>query len=192
MNWENLKLPVYFLLLLLAFAPLIYMGSGSRYEHQVETAVHEYVVQIAQGGGRPTDNMLAGNLTYLFPVANKSPRHIISRFGDARGRRKHQGIDIKADRGTPVLAIAKGTIERVKDGGNGGRQVWLRLRDSTMVFYAHLDEQWVETGEEVNAGQAIGSVGNTGNARHTTPHLHFEIILPDKGEVDPAQFFEGA
>lgn len=192
MNWENFKLLTYFLLLLLAFGPLIYMGSGSRYEHQVETAVHEYVVQVAQGSSHQPENMLAGNHPFLFPVANKSPRHIISRFGDARGGRKHQGIDIKADRGTPVLAIAKGTVERVKDGGNGGRQVWLRLRDSTMVFYAHLDEQWVEAGEEVNAGQAIGSVGNTGNARYTTPHLHFEIILPDKGEVDPAQFYKGA
>jgi murein DD-endopeptidase MepM/ murein hydrolase activator NlpD len=192
MNWEKLKLPTYFLLLLLAFGPLIYMGSGSRYEHQVETAVHEYVVRVAQDGGRQPENVLVGNPTFLFPVANKSPRHIISRFGDARGGREHQGIDIKADQGTPVLAIAKGTVERVKNGGNGGKQVWLRLRDSTMVFYAHLDEQWVEAGEEVNAGQAIGSVGNTGNARHTTPHLHFEIILPGKGEVNPAQFYEGA
>lgn len=192
MNWENFKLPMYFLLLLLAFGPLIYMGSGSRYEHQVETAVHEYVVQVAQDGGRKSGHVLAGTRPFLFPVADKSPRHIISRFGDARGRRKHQGIDIKADRGTPVLAIAKGTVERVNDGGNGGKQIWLRLRDSTMVFYAHLDEQWVEAGDEVNAGQAIGSVGNTGNARHTTPHLHFEILLPGRGEVDPAQFYEGA
>lgn len=181
----------YFIMLAAAFSPLIYLGSGSRYEHQVETEVHQYVVQVAQNGSYSEKNP-KGSPAYLFPVANKNLRNVISRFGDARGRRKHQGIDIKADRGTPVLAIAEGTIERVNNGGNGGKQIWLRLRDSTMVFYAHLDEQWVETGEEVNAGQVIGSVGNTGNARHTTPHLHFEIILPGRGEVDPAQFYEGA
>jgi murein DD-endopeptidase MepM/ murein hydrolase activator NlpD len=187
MNRNDLRLLVYFSLFVLAFCPLIYLGSDSRYEQQVETKVNRYIVQLAGGNsGVPVPS------AYLFPVADKSPRHIISRFGDARGKRKHQGIDIKADRGTAVVAIAAGTVERVKNGGNGGKQVWLRLRDSTLVFYAHLDQQWVEPLEEVTVGQAIGTVGNTGNARHTAPHLHFEIILPNRGEVDPARFFEGA
>ena len=190
MKRENLRLLGYFLLLLLAFSPLIYLGSGSRYEHQVETQVHQYVVKVA--GRKALSPQLPPQSNYTFPVADKSPQDIISWFGDARGNRKHQGIDIKASRGAAVLAIAEGTVERIKNGGNGGRQVWLRLRDSTLVFYAHLHEQWVEAEDTVKAGQAIGSVGNTGNARHTTPHLHFEIILPDKGEVDPARFFEGA
>lgn len=187
MKRNDLRLLVYSSIFALAFCPLIYLGSDSRYEQQIETEVNRYIVQLAG-----SDSVASVSSVYLFPVADKSPRDIISRFGDARGKRKHQGIDIKADRGTAVLAIAAGTIERVKSGGNGGKQVWLRLRDSTLVFYAHLDEQWVKPSENVNAGQAVGTVGNTGNASHTAPHLHFEIILPDRGEVDPARFFKGA
>lgn len=187
MTKSDIRLSGYCLLAVLAFGPLIYLGSSSRYEQQVQTEVNRYLVQLAGGASAPADPPV-----YRFPVADKSSRDIISRFGDARGRRKHQGIDIKAGRGTAVLAIADGTVERVNNGGNGGRQVWLRLPDSTLVFYAHLHEQWVEPKERVYAGQAIGSVGNTGNARHTRPHLHFEIILPGKGEVDPARFLEGA
>jgi len=60
------------------------------------------------------------------------------------------------------------------------------------VYYAHLDEQWVEPGEFVRAGQALGAVGNTGNARTTPPHLHFGVYVRQPGvrggARDPAEF----
>lgn len=90
-----------------------------------------------------------------------------------------------------VLVIVKGIVEWVKDGGNGGRQVWLWFWDSMMVFYVYFDEQWVEVGEEVNVGQVIGSVGNIGNVWYIILYLYFEIILFDKGEVDFVQFYKG-
>lgn len=184
---DNLRLLGYFLLLGVAFGPLVYCGSAHRHAYEVEKEAHRRVIAAAQRN--PVNKR---GVVYRFPVAGKSPRDVISRFGAPRGRRRHEGIDIKARRGTAVLAIADGTIERVNQSRKGGRQIWLRLADSTLVFYAHLHEQWVQPREAVNAGQALGSVGNTGNARHTTPHLHFEIILPGQGAVDPLPFYEGA
>lgn len=124
-----------------------------------------------------------------FPVSQAGPEDIISGFGDPRGNRKHQGVDIKAERGAPVLAVMDARVYRVKSGGNGGKQIWLKTEPAGLtLYYAHLDEQWVEEGQAVQAGQAIGTVGNTGNARHTRPHLHFEIHRGRRQALDPASF----
>mgnify|MGYP006266767179 FL=1 len=190
MKQDAWKILASFACMLLGFAPLIYWGSESRYEEQVEAEVHRRM-QAELDRGTESRAVRQADAALLFPITDKSPKDVISGFGDPRGNRLHQGIDIKADRGTPVLAIAYGVVKRVKNGGNGGRQIWLTLDNEMTVFYAHLHEQWVEEGEKVAAGQAIGSVGNTGNARNASPHLHFEIILPEKGEVDPLTFYGG-
>lgn len=128
----------------------------------------------------------------LFPVAGHGPEHIISVFGDPRGNHKHKGIDIKAPKGTPVIAVADGFIERVKEGGSGGKQIYLRDGSGRLYFYAHLDSWDVADFDEVTAGDRIGSVGDTGNAKGTTPHLHFEILLgKEKKATDPMKFLIG-
>jgi len=190
MKKESWKLFASFALMLLGFAPLIYWGSLSRYQEQVESEVERRMHSAL--GGQPLAKMVSQEETALtFPVKGKTTKDIISGFGDPRGNRLHQGIDIKADRGTAVLAIAGGIVKRVRNGGNGGRQIWLTLDNEMTVFYAHLHEEWVEEGEQVTKGEAIGSVGNTGNARNASPHLHFEISLPGRGEVDPLVFYGG-
>lgn len=183
---QHFRLLGYLALMLLGFAPLIFWSSNRRYEYSVEAAVHAQVILAAEE--RPEQGHAKEG--YCFPVADKGLKDIISGFGDARGNRRHEGIDIKAGQGTPVLAIADGVVERIKNGGKGGRQIWLKMADGRQAFYAHLQEQWVEEGESVRFGQAIGSVGNTGNARHTSPHLHFEIIFPAVGAVDPIQYLK--
>ena len=130
------------------------------------------------------------NADLVFPVSGHYLESVISVFGDPRGNRLHQGIDIKADRGTVVVAAINGVIERVKEGGKGGKQVYLRGSEGRLFYYAHLDEFSVEEKEVVAAGQSLGTVGNTGNARHTSPHLHFEILIgEDRDAVDPMSFF---
>ena len=125
----------------------------------------------------------------VFPVAGKGNRAIQSLWGAPRdgGRRKHEGIDIFAKKGTPLLAVCDGEIYRVKEGGLGGKTVWLHdpLLDQS-IYYAHLDEQLVEAGDYVAAGDTIGTVGNTGNARTTPPHLHLGIYV--HGAIDPLLF----
>lgn len=129
-----------------------------------------------------------------FPVAGYDTDAVISVFGDKRGKtRRHKGIDIKAPRGTAVVAATDGFVERVKDGGSGGKQVYLRGAKGRLFYYAHLDDWSVEEFAAVEAGDVLGTVGNTGNAKATTPHLHFEIMLgKEKKAVDPLPFWVGA
>ena len=128
-----------------------------------------------------------------FPVEGAVRRDIGSVWGDPRdgGRRRHEGIDIFAARGTPLLAASDGRVTRVREGGLGGKQVWLEVPDVGRLYYAHLDEQLVSTGDRVRAGEVVGTVGNTGNARTTPPHLHFGIY-GHAGAVDPLPFVDPA
>lgn len=124
-----------------------------------------------------------------FPVAGGSAR-IGSVWGDPRdaGARSHEGIDIFAPRSTPVVAAADGTVHRVGDNRLGGKVIFLRPKGKNMsLYYAHLDSQLVSSGERVSAGDTIGLVGNTGNARSTPPHLHFGIYALG-GAINPYPF----
>ncbi|PHI21588.1 hypothetical protein CEQ90_01885 [Lewinellaceae bacterium SD302] len=128
-----------------------------------------------------------------FPVAGVGDRAAQSFWGADRdgGRRKHEGVDIFAERGTDLLASAGGTITRVKEGGLGGKVVWMRTEENSLsLYYAHLSEQLVNVGDRVRAGDVIGKVGNTGNARTTPPHLHFGIYPAGRGAVDPWPFID--
>jgi murein DD-endopeptidase MepM/ murein hydrolase activator NlpD len=121
-----------------------------------------------------------------FPVEGLSTRAILSVFGDPRdaGRRNHHGVDIFAPRGTPVLAAVDGRV-RIGASDRGGNVVWLSPTSGARrrFYYAHLHGWAVENGTRVRAGQVLGYVGNTGNARTTRPHLHFGVY--DRGPVDP-------
>jgi len=124
-----------------------------------------------------------------FPVKGKNSRSIASFFGDPRdgGTRDHHGVDIFAPRHTPVLAPSNASVTRVGEGDIGGRYVWLYdAKRSMHLYFAHLETQEVERGEQVWAGRLIGTVGNTGNARTTPPHLHFGIY--SHGPIDPYHF----
>jgi peptidoglycan LD-endopeptidase LytH len=127
--------------------------------------------------------------TLQFPVAGKNGR-IGSTWGDERdaGARNHEGIDLFAPKRTPVIAATDGVITRVNENRLGGRVVWQRTKGRNLsLYYAHLDEQLVTQGQDVKAGDTIGLVGNTGNARTTPPHLHFGIYT-FSGAIDPLPF----
>jgi murein DD-endopeptidase MepM/ murein hydrolase activator NlpD len=130
-----------------------------------------------------------------FPVQGHDARAIWSGFGAERdgGRRAHRGVDIFAARGTPALAATDGWVVRVQTTRVGGNVVWLQPLFSDMrLYYAHLDQQWVKSGDFVLAGQPLGAVGNTGNAIATPPHLHFGVYVRKPGmrggARDPAGF----
>ena len=127
-----------------------------------------------------------------FPVTGHGTRSIQSGFGASRdgGAREHHGVDIFAPRGTPVIAALDARVSRVDTTSLGGKVVWLQpLFGSTRLYYAHLDSQSVEPGQYVFAGETIGTVGNTGNARTTPPHLHFGVYIRNRGGPrDPYPF----
>ena len=113
-----------------------------------------------------------------FPVLGKDSKQIASYFGAARdgGRRRHEGIDIFASRGTPAVASVAGVITGVGSNSLGGNVATLRDNERGIsLYYAHLDHWNVSNGQHVSVGDTIGFVGNTGNARTIAPHLHFGI-----------------
>ncbi|MEJ2882064.1 M23 family metallopeptidase [Pedobacter sp. GR22-6] len=125
-----------------------------------------------------------------YPISGKRRDHIQSFFGDGRdgNTRKHEGIDLFAARGTPVVAIAEGAVVRVNENNLGGKVVWMRPKGKNYtLYYAHLDQQIAVEGQPVKIGDTLGLVGNTGNAKTTVPHLHFGIYTTG-GAVDPLPF----
>jgi peptidoglycan LD-endopeptidase LytH len=119
-----------------------------------------------------------------FPVEGAGTRAIQSGFGAERdgGARAHRGVDIFAPRGTPALAAMDAWVTRVDTTPRGGNVVWLQPMFGNMrLYYAHLDTQLVQSGDFVQAGDAVGTVGNTGNAITTPPHLHFGVYLRQQG-----------
>lgn len=138
-------------------------------------------------GGRYTVTIQT-DASLRFPVAGVDSRAIRSFFGAPRdgGSREHHGVDIFAPRGTPAVAAADGIITRVREGGLGGKVVWLQDGYGQHLYYAHLDSQLVRPGMRVSVGDTVGLVGNTGNARTTPPHLHFGIY--QRGPTDPFPF----
>ena len=123
-----------------------------------------------------------------FPVSGLTAAAVQSEFGAARdaGRRQHEGIDIFAARATPAVAVVDG-VARTGTNALGGNVVWLRgPAFGGSFYYAHLERFAFEGTANVKAGDVLGYVGNTGNARTTAPHLHFGIY--DRGAIDPFPF----
>ncbi len=112
-----------------------------------------------------------------FPVPG--PHAFSNDFGAARHQGDHEGIDILAARGTPVVAVADGVIDQMSrvDTGLGGIRLWLRDDAGTRYYYAHLSRIAPElvVGTRVAAGRRIGAIGRTGDARGGVFHLHFEM-----------------
>lgn len=122
----------------------------------------------------------------LLPVQGITAAQLQDTFTDARSEgRVHDAIDILAPAGTPVLAVADGTIEKLFDSDRGGLTVYqFEPGGRYCYYYAHLERYADGLAEKqtVTRGQVIGYVGSTGNASPEAPHLHFEIhrLGPEK------------
>ena len=92
-----------------------------------------------------------------------------------------------APTGTPLLAVADGTLSRVGINNLGGNRLWLTDEAGNEFYYAHLSAYApaAVSGARVRAGQVIGFVGNTGQAITTPPHLHFEVHPQGGDSVNP-------
>jgi len=144
-------------------------------------------------GGSPAAETLerAAARGWHLPVINVGPEAVISRFGDPRdgGRRMHEGIDIAAVRGTPVVAPVGGRIVVSGARSLGGNVVVLiDASDGYEFVFSHLHTRAVDRGQIVGAGELLGTVGTTGNAAGGPPHLHFEVRLAS-APVDPYPLF---
>jgi murein DD-endopeptidase MepM/ murein hydrolase activator NlpD len=112
------------------------------------------------------------------PVEGVKTRALRDTWNGARSEgRKHQGIDIFAKRGTPVISSTEGIVMRVGTNRLGGLVVWVMGPGGQRHYYAHLDRyaEDAEVGMRIEAGRVLGYVGNTGNAQGTPPHLHYGV-----------------
>jgi len=121
------------------------------------------------------------------PVAGVKKGDLLDTFTQARaGGRPHDAIDIMAPHGTPVVAAAPGTVEKLfLSKGGGGITAYVRSDDKLWTYYyAHLQDYapGLREGEPVRRGELIGRVGSTGNANPAGPHLHFAIHRMAPGE----------
>lgn len=125
----------------------------------------------------------------LLPVVGVEPTDLNDNWGVPRdgGRRRHRGIDIFAPRGREIVAVADGYISFIGQQPKGGNVIWLMTPSGYSFYYAHLD-RWapgIYEGMQVRAGDLLGFVGTTGNAKRTPPHLHFSVHDPEDQAVNP-------
>lgn len=121
------------------------------------------------------------------PVA--APVSFSDSWGSPRsGGRSHQGVDMIAARGAPIVAVYDSVVWRLNpvDTGLGGITVWLQRSNGDRFYYAHLEGlAAISVGQQVSSGELIGYNGSTGNAPDWLPHLHFEYHPAGGGAVNP-------
>ncbi len=118
---------------------------------------------------------------WVLPVVSY---RLTAEFGDhGLWASSHTGLDFAAPSGTPILAVAGGTVTSTGYEGAYGNRTVVTLGDGTEIWYCHQTTMAVSRGEAVEPGQRIGTVGSTGHV--TGPHLHLEVRPGGGDPVDP-------
>jgi peptidoglycan LD-endopeptidase LytH len=121
------------------------------------------------------------------PIRTVSVNRVANTWHAPRSNgRTHQGVDIFTRRGTPILSASEGIVTRIGENGLGGKTVMVTGRGGRAYYYAHLADfaPDLSVGDSVHENTVLGFVGNTGNARTTSPHLHFGIYSA-AGAINP-------
>src|SRR5918999_153991 len=122
------------------------------------------------------------------PLEDVKKKEIADTWQAPRGtNRKHQGQDIFAPRGTPILSATDGYVIRIGENSLGGQTVSVMGAGGRVYYYAHLDSYAprIEEGDYVTTKSVLGYVGTTGNAAGTPPHLHFGVYEGMRGAMNP-------
>ena len=143
------------------------------YQKKVVPVVKKKVVSTGKVNTSTTisNNKVALNINLIRPISGT----ITSRFGAVSSRRvsKHTGLDIAASTGTPIKAAAGGTVTFSGYKGSFGYMIVVNHGNGVETWYAHCSKLYYSAGQQVNQGDVIAAVGNTGNS--TGPHLHLEV-----------------
>lgn len=171
----------------------------ARLNRQTALPVNKPTARVAMALGKPLGSTYVsrGNARsgFVFPVVGQYS--YIDSWGFSRsGGRRHQGCDIMAATGTPLIACVPGTIKRTSPYPRslGGITIWLDGDDGYTYYYAHLSRiaGHITPGRRVNSGDLLGYVGSSGNADASAPHLHFEIHRPDGSPINPYPTLSGS
>lgn len=183
------RLQALFLVLLVGFIAVIWLGTGRVPPPSLVESVPSLVQPVTQI--TKTTPITRIEKPLIIPVAGVRPDQLLDTFTDSRSEgRTHDAIDIMAPAGTPVLAAADGTIQKLWLSERGGTSIYQVSADQKLIFYyAHLSRyaDGLTEGKQVRQGEMIAYVGDTGNAGTGNYHLHFSIaIVPD-----PKRYWEG-
>jgi murein DD-endopeptidase MepM/ murein hydrolase activator NlpD len=129
--------------------------------------------------GDPEGAQLLARHTLQMPVAGVAPTRLADNYQQGRAGHVHEAIDIMAPAGTPVVAVDDGPVAKLFTSREGGLTVYQYDREGKLAYYyAHLQAYapGLREGMELKRGDAIGSVGSTGNANPQAPHLHFGVF----------------
>ena len=127
----------------------------------------------------------------MLPVGKPHEGAVTSQFGYRRnpftgnGKEFHSGIDFRGHVGDSIQSTGSGVVFFAGHKGGLGRCVIIKHNENLQTLYAHLQQIHVKEGQQVNSGQVIGLLGNTG--RSTGPHLHYEIIVNNK-RINPKKY----
>jgi murein DD-endopeptidase MepM/ murein hydrolase activator NlpD len=162
-------------------------STGVASDSKVESKGNQAGVKPGGGpAGSVAHTVEIGPAGLAVPVAGIKAAQLTDTFTAARsGGRRHDAIDIMAAEGTPVYAVAPGTIEKLFNSARGGITVYERSDDGKwMYYYAHLQAYapGLAEGQKVQRGAPIGLVGHTGDASPSGPHLHFAVNQMGPGE----------
>ena len=138
-------------------------------------------VNVARLYTKPPDETLS------MPVQDVTKKQVTNTWHAPRGTdRRHEGQDIFAPRGTPILSATSGYIIRIGENSLGGQTVSVMGAGGRVYYYAHLDSYAprIEEGDYVTTKTVLGYVGTTGNAAGTLPHLHFGVYSSG-GAINP-------
>jgi peptidoglycan LD-endopeptidase LytH len=175
-----------FLIILAVLSSLILVGSVTGIVHAVGDGLLFYVRVARLYTTDPPAQIKV-------PLAGISKRQIANTWQAPRGtNRRHQGQDIFAARGTPIYSATNGYVYNIGENRLGGQTVSVIGAGGRVYYYAHLDSyaDGLEEGDYVTPQTKLGSVGTTGNAQGTPPHLHFGVYTTS-GAIDPLPLFEG-
>lgn len=181
-------------LALLLFILTIMLVAGNADFARLPVGVRDVIGQaalpfkLARLSMREPDNQIA------IPVEGVKVKQINDTYGASRsGGRAHEGQDIFAAQGTPVLSATEGYVVRIGENSLGGKTVFVMGAGGRRYYYAHLDDyaKGLSVGDYVASGTLIGYVGMTGNAKGTPPHLHFGVYTTG-GAIDPLPLLSNA
>ena len=174
-------------LLWTACAVLVLMTLAAKFRDSLPAGLRGAVGALGLPVGLLRMNLREADRELRVPVSGVRAAQVRDTWGAPRGGgRKHEGQDIFARRGTPVYSATEGYVVRVGENTLGGKVVFVHGPGGRWYYYAHLADYapGLAVGDYVTTDTLLGSVGDTGNARGTPPHLHFGVYTT-AGAVNP-------
>ncbi len=150
---------------------------------EIDELAHKYENRILQ----------VEDIVRQIPMGKPNNGKITSKFGyranpfTGRNVELHGGIDFRGEIGTPIHATAAGTVVYANRKGGYGNCVIIQHNKELKTLFGHMNSILVQEGDEIEVGDVVGTLGNTG--RSTGPHLHYEIYKNDE-RINPAEFLK--